>query len=185
MMVDDSIAEKPYTEENEIGCWHYDPAQDRQVKGINFLSALDQAQGVALPVGFRVVAQTEYSSDKPDGKTKRRSPVSKKEPYQAWLGQAKPNRIPCDFVLNHVWYASADNRMLVKHQLDTDFIMPLKANRKVALSTEDKQRGRYGPVDSLPLEAGVVRVVDLEGVDFRLALVKQVFANQDGSTGIQ
>lgn len=75
--------------------------------------------------------------------------------------------------------------MFVKHELDADFIMPLKANRKVALSTEDKQRGRYVRVDSLPLEAGVVRRVYLEGVDFPLALVKQVFANEDGSIGIQ
>lgn len=37
MIVDDSIAEKPYTDENDIICWHYDHAQDRQVKGINFL----------------------------------------------------------------------------------------------------------------------------------------------------
>ena len=25
MIVDDSIAEKPYTDENDIICWHYDP----------------------------------------------------------------------------------------------------------------------------------------------------------------
>jgi hypothetical protein len=40
IIVDDSIAEKPDTDENDILCWHYDQAQDRQVKGINFLSAL-------------------------------------------------------------------------------------------------------------------------------------------------
>jgi hypothetical protein len=38
LIVDASIAEKPYTDENDIICWHYDHAQDRQVKGINFLS---------------------------------------------------------------------------------------------------------------------------------------------------
>lgn len=40
LIIDDSIAEKPYTDENEIICWHYDHAHDRQVKGINFLTAL-------------------------------------------------------------------------------------------------------------------------------------------------
>jgi len=40
-------------------------------------------------------------------------------------------------------------------------------------------------VDRLTLEAGVAREIYLEGVDFPLALVKQVFANEDGSTGIQ
>ena len=185
IIVDDSIAEKPYTDENDIVCWHYDHAQDRQVKGINFLSALYHAQAVSLPVGFRVVAKTEYYTDKKDGKTKRRSPISKNEHYRALLRQAQHNQIPFRYVLNDVWYASAENMMFVKHELEADFIMPLKANRKVALSVQDKQQGRYGPVDSLILEAGVVRTVYLEGVDFPLVLLKQVFANEGGSTGIQ
>jgi hypothetical protein len=185
IIVDDSIAEKPYTDENDIVCWHYDHAQDRQVKGINFLSALYHAQAVSLPVGFRVVAKTEYYTDKKDGKTKRRSPISKNEHYRALLRQAQHNQIPFRYVLNDVWYASAENMMFVKHELEADFIMPLKANRKVALSVPDKQQGRYGPVDSLILEAGVVRTVYLEGVDFPLVLLKQVFANEGGSTGIQ
>ncbi|MBZ0291200.1 MAG: transposase [Anaerolineae bacterium] len=185
MIVDDSIAEKPYTDENDIICWHYDHAQDRQVKGINFLSAVYHVQDITLPVGFRLVAKTEYYVDKKDGKTKRRSPVSKNEHYQALLRQAKQNHIPFQFVLNDVWYASADNMRFVKQDLETDFIMPLKSNRKVALSAADKQQGRYLRVDNLTLEAGVVREVYLEGIDFPLALVKQVFANEDGSSGIQ
>lgn len=185
IIIDDSIAEKPYTDENDIICWHYDHAQDRQVKGINFLSALYHGQGVSLPVGFQVVAKTEYYTDKKDGKTKRRSPVSKNDHYQALLRQAKHNQIPFEFVLNDVWYASADNMMFVKHDLQADFIMPLKSNRKVALSVDNKQQGRYVRLDGLTLEANVVQEIYLEGVDFPLALVKQIFANEDGSRGIQ
>ena len=40
MIVDDSIAEKPYTDENDIICWHYDHSQQRNVKGINFVTSL-------------------------------------------------------------------------------------------------------------------------------------------------
>lgn len=185
MIVDDSIAEKPYTDENDIICWHYDHAQERQVKGINFLSAVYHVQDITLPVGFRLVAKTDYYVDKKDGKTKRRSLISKNDHYQALLRQARQNRIPFQFVLNDVWYASADNMRFVKHELETDFIMPLKSNRKVALSGMDQQQGRYVRVDSLTLEAEVVREVYLEGVDFPLALLKQVFANEDGSSGIQ
>ena len=184
IIVDDSIAEKPYTDENEIVCWHYDHAHDRQVKGINFLSALYHVQDVSLPVGFRLIAKTEDYTDPKTGKLKRRSPISKNDHYQALLRQAKHNQIPFRFVLNDVWYASADNMRFVKHELETDFIMPLKSNRKLALSDVDKQQGRYVRLDSLPLEAGVEREIYLEGVDFPLALVKQGFANEDGSTGI-
>ena len=85
------------------------------------------------------------------------------------------------FVLNDVWYASADNMRLVKGELKREFIMPLKTNRKVALSEVDKRGGRYVRVGEVPLEVGEVRVVHLEGVDFPLGLCKQPFVNEDGS----
>ncbi len=48
MIIDDSIVEKPYTDENEIICWHYDHAKGTNVKGINFITALYEAQGIGL-----------------------------------------------------------------------------------------------------------------------------------------
>jgi hypothetical protein len=185
LTVDDSIAEKPYTDENDIVCWHYDHAKDRTIKGINFLTVMYHAQGVSLPVGFALVAKTEHYIDKKDGKSKRRSPVSKNEYYQQLTQHAVANQIPFTYVLNDVWYASADNMMFVKHTLHKEFIMPLKANRKVALSLADKQAGRYLRVDTLVLEPRTVREVYLEQVDVPLLLVKQVFENDDGSTGLQ
>ena len=38
LILDDSIAEKPYTDENDSIGWHYDHRQDRHVKGINFMN---------------------------------------------------------------------------------------------------------------------------------------------------
>jgi len=48
-IIDDSIEEKPYTDENDIGCWHYDHSKERLVKGIHFLTALYHSRGLALP----------------------------------------------------------------------------------------------------------------------------------------
>ena len=62
--------------------------------------------------------------------------------------------------------------------------MPLKDNRKVALSLEDKLAGRYQRVDSLTLSTNTTYQIYLEGVDFPLLLAKQIFINGDGSTGI-
>lgn len=184
MIVDDSIAEKPYTDENDIICWHYDHSKGRTLKGINFISALYHSGGVSLPVGFSLIAKTEYYTDKKDGKQKRRSPVSKNEYYRALLKQAVSNQIPFRYVLNDVWFASAENMNFVKHTLNKDWLMPVKANRKLALSLADKQQGRYVRVDSLVLEPNVLCEVYLEGVDFALLLAKQVFVNEDGSIGI-
>ncbi len=147
IIIDDSIAEKPYTDQNEIICWHYDHCQDRSVKGINFVSCLYHASGYSLPVGFRIVAKTEYYIDKKEGKQKRRSPISKNEYYRALLTTAQHNHIPFKYVLSDVWYSAAENMMFIKHNLDKDFIMPLKANRKVALSQATKRNGQWVRLD--------------------------------------
>jgi hypothetical protein len=184
LIVDDSIAEKPYTDENDSICWHDDHTTGHTVKGINFMTALYQSQGVSLPVGFALIAKTEHSIDKKDGKAKRRSPLSKNEQYCDLLRQAVTNRIPFRYVLHDVWYASAETMRFVKHDLKKDVIMPIKTNRKIARSLPDKQRGASVAVEALALEAGTVPVVYLEGVDFPLLLAKHVFTNEDGSTGV-
>ena len=183
--VDDSISEKPYTDENDIVCWHYDHAQDRLVKGINFMTVLYHHAGVSLPVNFTLVAKTEHYLDKKDGKQKRRCPIGKNEYYRQMTQQAVHNQIRFKYVLNDVWFASAENMRWVKSTLHKEFVMPLKANRKVALSLADRQQGRYQSVDSLDLDPNAPREVYLEGVDFPMLLVKQVFVNDDESTGVQ
>ena len=184
LIVDDSIAEKPYTDENDIICWHYDHTTGGMTKGINFVTALYHVQDTSLPVGFTVVAKTEHYTDKKDGKPKRRSPVSKNASYRTMLEQAITNHIPFRYVLNDVWFASAENMTFVKQTLVKDVVMPLKANRKIALSAEAKQQGRYVSVATLELEPLATREIYLEGVEFPLLLVKQVFVNEDGSTGL-
>ena len=185
VIVDDSIAEKPYTDENEIICWHYDHAQQRTVKGINFVTCLYHSQGISLPVGFELVRKTERYTDPKDGKEKRRADKTKNEMYRDLLHQAVKNKIPFRYVLNDIWYASAENMNFVKLTLKKEFVMPLKGNRKVALSVDAKQQGRYQRVDTLELEPMKPVTVYLEGVAFALLLIKQVFTNEDGSTGIQ
>ena len=184
MIVDDSIAEKPYSDENEIICWHYNHSTGQVVKGLNFMTALYYSQDIALPVGFTLIAKTEVYVDKTDGKPKRRSPIGKNEYYRQLLQQAVNNQIPFGTVLNDVWYASAENMRFIKLDLHKDFVMPVKTNRKVALSQADQQHARFVRVDTLPLEPNVTYTVYLEDVPFPLRLVKQVFTHEDGSQGI-
>ena len=100
------------------------------------------------------------------------------------LKQAVANQIQFGYVTNDTWFASADNMRFVKQTLAKDFVMPRKDNRKVALSLQDKQAGRYVRVDSLTITAHDLLLIYLEGVEFPLHLVKQIFTNADGSTGI-
>jgi hypothetical protein len=142
LLIDDSIEEKPYTDENDIVCWHYDHSKDRMLKGINFLTALYASHGVSLPVGFHLGAKTEKYVDPKTQQEKRRSPVSKHAVCQELSKQAVTNLIPFRLVLFDVGVASAENRVSITQQQKHDFICPLKTNRKVALSMADKHQGR-------------------------------------------
>ena len=72
------------------------------------------------------------------------------------------NRIPCRYVLNDIWFASAENMNYIKRTLGKEFIMGLKTNRKIALSRQDKQHGRYHRLHQLDLPEDTVTVIYLE-----------------------
>jgi DDE superfamily endonuclease len=183
LIVDDSIEEKPFPDENELVCWHWDHSKQRNVKGINFLTALYRVEDVALPVAFDLVTKTEQYEDAKTNQFKRRSSITKNARYRMLLHVCIHNQVRFQYLINDVWYASADNMKFIKHELKKHFVMPLKANRKVALSETDKQDGRYVAVSTLSLPAGTTRLIWVEEVDFPLLLAKQVFTNEDGSTG--
>ena len=157
IIIDDTIEEKPYTDENEIVCWHYDHSKERNVKGINFLTALYHTDTANLPVCYDIVDKTEPYTDKKTGKTRRKSALTKNQRYRQMLLTCQKNGIRYRYVLNDTWYASAENMMFIKHDLNKDFIMPLKENRKISLSLSDKQQGIYVKLSSLDLEDGTLR----------------------------
>jgi hypothetical protein len=191
LIIDDSIEEKPFTDENEIVCWHWDHSKNRALKGINFISVMYQVPrpDIALPVAFELVRKTQTTTDTKTGKTKRYSPITKNQHARSMLQQCVRNGIPFRYILGDSWYASAETLKFIKHDLgssgqDYDFVMPLKNNRKVALSETEQKSGQYVKIETLEIEQNTVRKVWLEGVDFPMLLAKQVFINGDGSTGI-
>lgn len=138
----------------------------------------------SLPVGFEVISQTEIYIDRKTQKEKRRPAVTENEIARRLIQQAIKNEVPFEFVLFDSWFAAAENMKFVKGENRRDFICPLKSNRKVALSTEDKLRGRFQAVATLSPEPNTVREIYLEGVEFPLTLGKQIFTNEDGGTGV-
>ena len=184
LVIDDSIAHKPHTDPSELIGWHYDHTTGTSIKGINFLTTLYCVDNVSLPVAFALVEKDEEFTDEKTGKTKRRATTSKNEHYRSMLKACVKNEMPFRYVLNDVWFAAADNMKLIKTELNKDFVMPLKSNRNVALSEQDKKEGRYQAVQTLTLEHGKAQEVYLEPVGFPLLLVKQVFTNKDNSRGL-
>ncbi len=58
--------------------------------------------------------------------------------FRTMVQQAATKRIPFQYAVNDVWFASAENMMFIKHTVEKDFVMPLKTNRKLAVSAVDK-----------------------------------------------
>jgi hypothetical protein len=184
IIIDDTIEEKPYTDESELVTWHFDHTQGKSVKGIQILSAVYATTTITVPVAFDTVRKTETVVDQKTGKTRHKSPETKNQKYRNLLRISVNNEIPFHYVLNDVWYSAADNMNFIKNDLKKDFIMPIKSNRKVALNLYDKHHGSYQGVASLAFEAEKPILVYLEQVEFPLLLVKQIFINGDGSSGI-
>jgi transposase len=179
LVFDDSISEKPYTDESELICWHYDHTKGYSVKGINLLSGLYVGKDdIALPVCYDLIKK-----DIIDEKGKRSSSKSKNKRMLECFDLALKNQLKFKWVITDIWFGSADNMKYIKEK-KKEFIMPLKTNRKVAIGLENKNRGKYVPIESLRLEPGDCLEVYLEKIPFPVTLIKEEYANKDDSTGV-
>lgn len=189
LAIDDTIEEKPHSTENDIICWHWDHSKGRLVKGVNILnflyhSTLPNGQDISMPAAFEIIEKTERYLDVKSGKMKRRSPVKKNELVRNRLRiLVQLNRLKFKYVVWDTWFSAKENFDFVHYTLKKYFIGALKSNRKIALSEEDKRQGKFVKVEELDLQPNRTYKVWLKGLDFEILLVKQVFTNQDGSSG--
>jgi hypothetical protein len=183
LIFDDTLQEKAWTDENEVVCWHYDHTKGRSVKGINLLNALYHSGEVSIPVAFEVVRKPLQFCDLATRRVKRASWVTKNEQMRAMIARCVENQLKFRYVLMDSWYAAQDNfEFIVKKK--KHFIAALKDNRLVALSEEDKKKGRFVRIDSLALPDKQAVRGWLKGYAHEVLLVRQVFTNKDGSTGL-
>ena len=190
VIVDDTIEEKPYTDENDIVCWHYDHTTGQNVKGINIVNflyhtALPAAQEWCLPLAYEVVSKPEEYLDPKTHKTKRKSTVSKNTQVRERLKILRfQNQIRFKYVLFDSWFSAKDNMVLITTELGKHFVCAIKSNRTVALSHTDKLAGHFVQVSTLDFKPNELRLVYLKGMEFPVLVTKQRFTNKDGSVGV-
>jgi hypothetical protein len=186
LIFDDTIIEKPYMDENEIICWHFDHKGNRAVKGINLLSAFyhcgKEGQTVRLPTGFRVIAKTEEYIDKKSGERKRKSPVTKNEMMQEMMKRHIQNQVKFKYILADSWYSSAENMRFIVQRKKV-FIFELKDNRQATDSEKKRNQGVFERLDELKVPGGKPEKVWIKDLEFPVMLFKQVFRNRDGTSG--
>jgi hypothetical protein len=183
LIFDDTISEKTWTDENEIVCWHYDHAKGRAVKGINLLNALYRNKDISLPVAFAVIKKPLRFCDVATRQLKRASLVTKNELMRDMISVCTANQLQFRYVLMDSWYAAKENfEFIVKK--GKQFIAALKDNRLVALSEADKKNKHFVRIDRVSLPEKHAVHGWLKGYGKEVLLVRQVFTNKDGSTGI-
>ena len=138
LILDDSIEEKPYTDENELVSWHYSHAKNRCVKGINILSCLIRYGEIALPISYEPIVKDIIFCDIATKKLKRQSSVSKNEMFRTMIAQAVSNEVPFEYVLADNWFGAKKNMEFIHYDMKKKFIIGIKANRLVALMEGEK-----------------------------------------------
>lgn len=183
LIFDDTIQEKTWTDENEVMCWHFDHCSGRSVRGINLLNALYYSREVSIPVAFELVRKPLQFCDVKTRQVKRASEVTKNELMRSMIATCVNNALKFRTVLMDSWFASVENfEFIVKKK--KHFIAALKDNRLVALCAADKKQGRFVRIDTLELSDKQVVRGWLKGYAHEVLLVRQVFTNKDGSTGL-
>jgi len=189
LLINDTIEEKPYTDENDIVHYHYDHRQGRTVKGINIVNflyhtTLDEAQIMSILVAFKLVTKTEVYWDKTIKKYKRKSKIIKNEMIRERLKVlVHRNQLKFRYVIWDSWFSAKENMQLVKNKLEKNFVAAIKSNRQVALFEQDKQDGQFIAVSDLDIKVDQFLLVYLKGVAFPLLVTKQLFINKNGPSG--
>lgn len=182
LIIDDSIIEKAYTDENGLVTVHYDHSKDSYVKGINLVSALLLLGTLVLPVAYELVVKTQRCTIK-TRKEEWKSERTKNEMFRDLVSVCVQNALCLNYVLCDSWYTNSEN---IKHVLGLKkhLIGAVKSNLEVALSLADKKAGKFVKLNQLSLELGLQQVY-IRQLDVPVSLCKDLFINEEGNKAIQ
>jgi len=180
LILDDTIEEKPYTDENEIIAWHFSHAKGRCLKGVNILSCLVRYGDKVLPLDYTAVHKDLHFSDIKTRKTKRQASKSKNEIFRSIIKRAQDNHVKFEYILADNWFGARGNMEFIHFNLKQKFIFGIKSNRVVRLKNKN---GQYQKLNTLKLKDGESVQVFLKLSSFPVQLIKKIFKNEDGSTG--
>ena len=186
IIIDDMLMHKPWTKVNDIVCWHYDHVSQRMEKGILMLNFhYTDATGISIPLGYEIITKTENKWSDEYQKDIKKALFSKNEIMQDKLQILHfNNEVKYKYILFDKWFASTKNLVFIQEVLEKKFVCPIKSNRKIALTKEEKNKGKYVNISTIDIEGGSSRLIYLEGYEKPLRLIKQVVKNGDDGESI-
>ena len=156
LIFDDCIIEKPYTDENDLICWHWDHSKSRSVKGINILNSFyytqkdTESQPLRVPIAVETIKKTTRFCDVKTKKEKRASPVTKNELMQRMILQSISNGLIFKYILADTWFASSENMRFITSK-NKFFMFDLQSNRLASLSEDNRKKGSWTNISELDI----------------------------------
>lgn len=188
LIFDDTIIEKPYTDENPIVCWHYDHTTGSNVKGVNLLTCLYHSQSpgqdfpLRVPIGYELVRKEIAYCELETRKEKRTSDRSKNEMLRELLSQTVANGVKFKYVLADSWYASVENMRFIDG-LGKVFLFDMKSNRLACRSKEGAKRVQWQRIDQIGLAENAPTKLHIKDLGIEVLVCRQVFKNENGTVG--
>ena len=197
--IDDSLEHKPHSTENELISWHFDHSQGCSVKGINlvtftYVNELSSGTKVKMSLAWELVRKDKIveKTEKKGGKfitcQVRQASVSKIQLSKERLGiLVHHNQVKCKYIVFDTWYSSAELMEYIVEDLKKHFVCALKHNRLITFDTSavSKKSKTWLQVSQADLEPDRTYLVHVKDIPFTLCLIKKVYHNLDGSTGVQ
>ena len=122
IIVDDTIEEKPDTDENDIVCWHDNHTTGQHVNGINLINVLYQVErtnhpAVSLPLAYDVVSKPDTIVEPRTGTTTRKSRITKNALVRERLALLRHhNQVKFAYVVFDSWFSSKDNMTWIRDE---------------------------------------------------------------------
>jgi len=181
LVIDDMLMHKPWTKVNDAVCWHYDHVSQKMQKGILMLNFhYTDATGISIPLGYEIITKTEDKWSEEYQKYIKKSLFSKNEIMQDKLRILHyNNKVQYKYILFDKWFSSIKNLVFIEEELKKKFVCPIKSNRKIALTLEERNKGKYVNISTIDIEGSSNRLIYLEGYEKPLRLIKQVVKNGD------
>jgi hypothetical protein len=188
LIFDDTVIEKPYMDENDIVCWHWDHSKGRNVKGIGLVTAYynttarESEKNPCIPLSYEIIAKTETKIDPKTGKERRYSSRTKNTIMKEMIEQQLQNNVKFKYILADSWFSSRDNMKFINDKHKT-FIFEIKDNILATTNKEERNRSQFRRIEQITLAEGVPLKVWLKDMDFPILIYKQTFKNKDDSVG--
>jgi len=186
IIIDDMLMHKPSSSVNGTIAWHYDHVSQKMQKGILMLNFnYTDDSGISIPLGYEIITKTESTWSEQYQKYVMKSMFTKNEIMRDKLKILHlNNHVKFKYVLFDKWFSSIQNLAYINDTLKKKFVCPIKSNRKIALTKEDRNKGNYVNISNVDIEACSSRLIYLEGYNDPINLIKQVVKNGDDDKSV-